>query len=131
MPGPSQRRNRNLLIVLIGILLFVRMVDLHWHQPLPEQHADPAGAHLHSSYLADASTPHTTDHPSADVSIAGDEGFAHKLPLLPLLANALLFFFLLLLPHGSQPLPQATQAAPPRRPHTRLPPACGPPRLPN
>lgn len=119
--------HHSLLIFLIGSLLFVRLVDLHWHQPVCPPQAQQLD--LHAAHLADAAAPQDEAQHFADVSLTGDDGFALQLPILPALACGLVLLLLLCLPLRGVPMPRELRAPPARRSCTRLPPGCGPPAL--
>lgn len=117
--------HQSLLIILISALLFVRIVDLHWHQPL-QAPAPSSPSLLEHGHLSDASAPQSEALVYADISITGDDGFSHQLPVLALPAGLLLISLLLLIFTGEKPL-APEQSSRTQHGWALLPPSHGPP----
>lgn len=112
-----------LMVVLALLLVFVKSVDLHFHEHI--------GAPVSSMHLADASTAHLASHGDLDIDIQGESSPqpspSMDLPPVLLLALALLFT-----PAVRAPLPRWTPAAAAEPPAWRHrantpPPAVAPP----
>ncbi len=124
-----------LICILIGMLLLVRMVDLHWHQHLRSLITLPDGSSMPVTYIADLVTPHLASDLDNDVPMSGDEASARALPALPVPFIALILLLLiapkilvgLWLRRGSEPRsPQrfrSPQLPPPLRGPPSFPPA--------
>lgn len=122
-----------LLTFLVGSMLLVRVVDLHWHQHLGEPLTSVNGNAMPLTYIADASTPHLPHDQDHDVRMFGDDGSAQAVmplpPAWPVALVVLLPLLLLLLPPSRIGL-RPERASPPGlyRQAQLPPPLRGPPR---
>lgn len=121
-----------LLIALIGVMLFVRMVDPHWHQHLGEPGDEVALSVADAplfTHLANSASPHSVDHLDLDVTLLAAEGMS-SLPGLDAPAIVvLLLLWIVTFDRGRAPWRRACQRAPlhQRRLPALPPPLCGPP----
>jgi hypothetical protein len=119
-----------LLALLLGAMLFVRLVDLHWHQHLDRVLAMADGTNRPLTYIADASTPHLAADQDHDVRMFGDDGSLPAAFQVPDWTVALIVLapLLLVVPPGAVPHPKPRTTTHRYRSPQLPPPLRGPPR---